>query len=191
MDAINDYWDDHVRAWTQATKRIESLQPGERLALYVLDNGIRILQPYTSDRALLLKSLRAYKPPPIKPRPAFSSRLPAAVAGAGIRRVGPIGDDISNDDMPGMREFRVRGRAADTLNAFRTIANHLAALPGRKSLIWLSSGFPPEPLEELETEYRRTVAAMNEANVALYTVDARGLMGSGRSDLPTSTRCGV
>ncbi|MEO8370291.1 MAG: VWA domain-containing protein [Candidatus Solibacter sp.] len=170
MDAINDYWDDHVRAWTMATRRIEKLQSGERMALYVLEGGIRILQPYTSDRALLLKALRAYKPPPIKPRPALGRGT------AGIRGGVPVGDDVSNRTPPAIRQFEVRRRAADSLDAFRIIANHLAMLPGRKSLIWLTSGFPPETLRDVDPEYRRAIAALNEANVALYTVDARGLL---------------
>jgi VWFA-related protein len=173
MDAINDYFDDHSRALQQAIKRIEALEPGERIALYVLDHGIRILQPYSSSRAQLLESLRAYRPPPLKPRSA-SRGFP----GGGR----PAGDDVGNSEPPPLRELLVRGRALETLDAFRAIANSLASTPGRKSLIWLSAGFPQEQLRELSEVYRRAAAAMNEANVALYPVDARGLL-AGRGDV--------
>ena len=70
------------------------------------------------------------------------------------------------------------------------IANHLASLPGRKNLIWVSGGFPltmgfnsvremHDPTREQRTfgdEITRTVKAVNNANVAIYPVDARGLV---------------
>ena len=170
MDAINDYFDDHARALQQAIKRVEALEPGERIALYMLDQGIRILQPYTTDRTRLLAALRAYRPPPLKPRNA--ARGPVS----GPR---PAGDDVGNGEPAALRELLVRNRAIDTLEAFRAIANQLASLPGRKGLIWLSAGFPPDQLRDLDSRYRKVVAAMNEANVALCPVDARGLLAGG------------
>ena len=65
------------------------------------------------------------------------------------------------------------------------IANHLAALPGRKNLVWISGSFPirfgyesfgsPDRLD-FSDQIKRTDQAMAKANVAIYPVDARGLM---------------
>jgi hypothetical protein len=90
-----------------------------------------------------------------------------------------------------------------------TLANHLAGIPGRKNVIWISGGFPisigfgdPQDLyepggpssgvshsgamgidSELFTDYIRTASeAMNTANVAVYPVDARGLLTQPMAD---------
>jgi hypothetical protein len=70
------------------------------------------------------------------------------------------------------------------------IANHLERVPGRKSLVWVSGSFPvwigrdrvplprrPEPgQQDLWPEIDRAARALNSANLAVYPVDARGLM---------------
>ena len=39
-------------------------------------------------------------------------------------------------------DFQVINRVQSTLSGLEAIANHLARLPGRKNLVWISSGFP-------------------------------------------------
>src|SRR5262249_7052829 len=102
---------------------------------------------------------------------------------------------LSNADQV-ISDFYNVNRAKWTLEAMEAIAHHLASLPGRKNLIWVSSGFPftlglePEdfsldqPNRERRTfheETDRVARAMNDANIAIYPVDARGLVG-----LPTA-----
>lgn len=67
-------------------------------------------------------------------------------------------------------------------------------LPGRKNLIWVSGGFPldigfdsVEEFRDPSREHRtfgedidRTVRAVNNANLAIYPVDARGLVADAR-----------
>jgi len=67
-----------------------------------------------------------------------------------------------------------------TKNALEAIAHHLAPVPGRKSLIWVTGSFPLLLKTEHETrdfsqDMKEAARALNDANVALYAVDARGL----------------
>jgi VWFA-related protein len=79
-----------------------------------------------------------------------------------------------------------------TLDALIAIANYLAHFPGRKNLIWVSSSFPisvgfdtpRQPGDtrdqihftaDLEHAYKALCTALNNANMAVYPVDARGL----------------
>jgi hypothetical protein len=85
-------------------------------------------------------------------------------------------------------------RVTGTLKVIEFIANHLASLPGRKNLIWVGGGFPltmgfnsieefNDPTREHRTfseEITETVKAVNNANVAIYPVDARGLVADQR-----------
>ncbi len=82
-----------------------------------------------------------------------------------------------------------------TLDALVAIANYLAHFPGRKNLIWVSSSFPistgfdtaRQPGDtrdqihfssDLEHAYKALNTALNNANMAVYPVDARGLVAA-------------
>ncbi|HMD31982.1 MAG TPA: VWA domain-containing protein, partial [Candidatus Acidoferrales bacterium] len=82
----------------------------------------------------------------------------------------------------------VGSRAATTLSALDAIGGHLARVPGRKNLVWVSGSFPfTVGLEDVEDgldrnatsfahEVERVTRHLTDANVAVYPVDARGLM---------------
>ncbi len=82
---------------------------------------------------------------------------------------------------PNSSSYEPAGFAMDTKHVLEAIARHLASVPGRKSLVWVSSSFPlvPEPGKFSDTDVNAPVeeaaGALNDANVALYAVDARGL----------------
>jgi VWFA-related protein len=72
-----------------------------------------------------------------------------------------------------------------TLNAFQRIAQSVANIPGRKSLVWVTGSFP-FTIDNANSEisgtrnfgaFERTMQLLNNANVSMYPVDARGLVG--------------
>jgi VWFA-related protein len=102
-------------------------------------------------------------------------------------------------------------RVHKTLAGFRILARAVGGHPGRKNLIWVSAAFPltsthkvvqykadlsdpnrTEAVSEIDLErsyladFRRTVALLADAQVAVYPVDARGLVGSMVSDTSDS-----
>lgn len=91
-------------------------------------------------------------------------------------------------------DFYTINRVTGTLRAIQFIANHMAELPGRKNLIWVSGGFPLtlgfdsiESFHNPSREHRsfgpeidETIRALNNANVAIYPVDSRGLQVDSR-----------
>jgi VWFA-related protein len=87
-----------------------------------------------------------------------------------------------------------------TLECFQEIARYFAGVPGRKSLIWASTGFnfglgamPGELTRGTSPEdWQRTVRLLQDANIAVYPVDVGGLTGTspGSSlvlDMPSGT----
>jgi hypothetical protein len=69
----------------------------------------------------------------------------------------------------------------DTKEALQAIARHLANVPGRKTLVWLTNAFPPfnmQPGIDFRPDIREAARALNDANTALYAVDPRGLVGA-------------
>ena len=70
-------------------------------------------------------------------------------------------------------------QVAVTKRVMTAIARHMAKVPGRKHLIWITTAFPLF-LEccDFRPDVEQAAQALNEANIALYPVDARGLIGA-------------
>jgi VWFA-related protein len=73
--------------------------------------------------------------------------------------------------------------ARSMLLALRSLAKNLQNVPGRKTVILFSSGFPLNP--QHMAELTATMAACNRANVAVYPLDVRGLMAPAGSIAPS------
>jgi VWFA-related protein len=164
IDALNTRFTDRRYAQSEIAKYLSKLQPDDEVALYVLSDNLFILHDFTSRTSALIESL------------SHENR------GESWELLSPS---------PLARTFRY----AKTYEALEAIANHVRRLPGRKNLIWVTAAFPALPLgspniNALLTKYgpgffvtreMRAVAALNDANVAVYPVDARGLITYGIS----------
>ena len=62
--------------------------------------------------------------------------------------------------------------ARSMLLALRSMAKNMTEIPGRKSLILFTSGFPLS--NEARSEANAAIDACNKANVAIYPIDVRG-----------------
>lgn len=87
-----------------------------------------------------------------------------------------------------------------TLDAMSALASGFAGIPGRKNLIWLTTGFPfqvtdPKALGSsnwnFTEHYRQAWQKLSDANVGVYPVDMRGLFDSrwnvAASDMATNS----
>ena len=197
LDQVNAFLEDAAYARNQAISLMQKLPADERVALYVIvrKEGLALLQDYTTDRALLTRSLTNYAPrgllpsPPPPPTTALrdgqtGSGTAAAVAAfsAGGEQVWPPGlppGRLGPDEK--LQMWYENSRSARlSLQAF---AEQLALVPGRKSVYWVTQAFPswvmkekrmgsPPPMEK--PAWDKTITALNEANVAVNTVDSRG-----------------
>jgi len=181
LDGLNTAFTDQHYAKEALIKFLNQLQPGDRVAIYTLTNGLRVLHDFTSDTESLLNALK-------KHRNQDSSALSASSY-----------DDANsgNDDLDAFLDrsneaiatFYQARRAQTTLEALQTITHHLAGMPGRKNLIWLSGSFPTlvglgpdgaigRDFQDFSDEMQRAMRTMNDSSIAIYPVDARGLMGA-------------
>jgi VWFA-related protein len=144
-------------------KFVQMRRNKDRIGIYTLgnDGSIRVVQDVTDDAELLSRAANS-----------LIARYP----------------NQRNPDTTGMtahaadahRAMSLVDTATATRRALEQIARHLARLPGRKSLIWITTSFPLRVLElglDFTPDMEAAARALNDANVALYAVDTHGVIG--------------
>ena len=193
LDALNSNMLDQAAMRDAMISFLEKIPSGQPIAIYLLGNKLTLIQDFTSDPKLLRKAVAGIK--------RQGSRGMSNVAGNTRDAQMPMGSvaaDTMATMMPGLEgklaEFRDQQgamqsdlRVGSTLDALNALASSLAGYSGRKNLIWISESFPLVIVQEkLASNNNRDYAAavartgslLSNSQVAIYTVDARGLAGS-------------
>jgi VWFA-related protein len=156
---------DQIQARSAATKFTEANAGPDRL-MAVVDFGgaLRIVQNFTANADVLRAAVSGIKGSAVDPN-AAPQDVPVTVASAGLSSPGSfLGNAVA--------DFGARSM----LLAVRSLAKNLRSVPGRKMMILFSGGFPLTP--ENQSELTATVDACNKSNVAVYALDARGLVAT-------------
>ena len=171
LDAVNGYFDNYARSRDQVVRLVGGLKPDERIAVYVLTQfqGLVVLQDYTSDHDRVARNIGVFVPSGMVAAPPGMEGLATALSSL----PGPVQPRSE-------KEFFMRNSAESARTTLQAIANHLAIVPGRKSLLWVTQGFPPRQIRETRDPWEKTIDAINQANVALDIVDSNGLGGPPR-----------
>lgn len=188
FDGLNTEFSDQAYARQQVVKFIRTqVRPNDRVAIYSLGRSLRIVHDFTNDASSLLAAIETYKG-------RDTTLVDASVA------------QKSDNPNPAVRAFLdsvfqreansfVRDRVHQTVEALTAIANHVGTMPGRKNLIWVSGSFPfsigydnletgprgnstfrGDATEFFANDIETAARALTNANLAVYPVDARGLM---------------
>jgi len=104
-------------------------------------------------------------------------RLKKVVAGFRTSSVSPDLSTNATLGAPVLTSVEGEFGAHSMLMALRSLSRRLSTIPGRKTLVLFSGGFPLDPQQM--SELNATIAACNKANVAIYALDARGLYVQG------------
>ncbi|HXE90646.1 MAG TPA: VWA domain-containing protein [Terriglobales bacterium] len=183
-------------------------------------NGVRLVHDFTQDPALIVAAVRRIKgetPPGTAPGRSLPVALvgtgPSLPEGEAPAVTSPdayrppteqqVADSANRfltmmtSPDAGLSEYERFTSLELTMDAFQHIARTFAMVPGRKSLIWATGSFPFILLEARDildsrqaAIYERTFKALNDANIAVYPVDIRGLAGSSFGDIRGCTSCG-
>jgi VWFA-related protein len=181
----------------------QSADTGEPIRLISIEtNGIRLIQDFTTNPRAIGQALdRATSGSRAKPEQSSVSLdediqlMDAAVNSSkegDAARLKTFLDALDNakDNENRLLAFQERSARINSLDALQQIALSLGGLPGRKSLVWASSGYP---FSSIVRQSRGTVTydfshvgeamsldaytthLLSNANIAMYPVDARGL----------------
>ncbi len=155
---------DQISARAAATKFIDSnTAPDHLMAVVEFTGALRIVQNFTANAELLQAAAKGVK-----------SSYVASNSDPGGPGASATGASAMN--IPGISSFSNAESdygARSMLLSVRTLAKNLRAIPGRKMLVLFSSGFPLTA--ERQSELTATIDACNKSNVAVYSLDTRGL----------------
>lgn len=195
LDALNTPLSDQVFIRRRMIQYLHTIPPGTRIAVFTLGSHLSIIAGFTTDAAAIEKAFSGRGNPERSPvmdplgDQAMSELGNLAGYGGGINQQAML--QFSQDN----QIFQSQLRASMTLDALRQLDSYLATIPGRKNLIWftgsmpfsLLSGSAPnlDQMADLQDQAKKALELATVARVALYPVDARGLIESSSSDAST------
>lgn len=143
---------EQARARQAAAKFIDTNGgPGRLMAIVNFGGALQVAQNFTED----------------------TQRLKNVVNGIAFSAVAPNASDANAPQLSAqMASFGAR----DVLYALKDLAKSLGSVPGRKTLILITGGFPIT--SEIISEATAAISACNKSNVAIYPIDVRGLVAA-------------
>jgi len=192
LDSLNTPLDDQRFVRVQMLKYLKKLEPGRRVAIFILGTQLRLLQGFTDDPALLVAAINEQKNGAgAQISPLQQSTAEAAATQETINGLMQYAPDAAAN----MQQFEAEENAARgdqriklTLEAFQQLAQYLGGIPGRKNVAWFSGAFPvaifPDPTlpdrfsaeRDDQAEIHKTDALLASAQVAIYPIGAEGVV---------------
>jgi VWFA-related protein len=194
------------RFFHQALEDILKMAPEQNLyfSVMVVDEKLHMIQPFTNDRAVLMKTVEKaatwqfiqYQ----QNSAAIKAELAQTLSSGGVSLTSSGNSAPSQSSINGAVAYRMAkmqydmlqqadaaNRQADargTIDALLALVKAETQLPGRKVVLYFNPGlFIPEVAQE---QYSFMISAANRANITFYTVDPKGLVtwnqGSGGVD---------
>jgi VWFA-related protein len=191
LDGLNTPVVNQMDVRRQMIEYMGKIQPGTSLAIFTLASRLRLVQGFTTDAARLVKALQGSRAGP------QGSPLLETVNDASADQLIDTMTEArsSQDSIASMQQFLADSAAFQTdlrvhmtLDALQEIGRYLSAIPGRKNLVWFSGSFPIaldpdstlkspfQAMRDYSEDVRKTAELLSAARVAVYPVDARGVM---------------
>ncbi len=155
----------------------KTLPRNEAAAVFGLGaHGLRQLYPPTTDTAALLKALKGV------PRAASGATNGATSEDPAMQTARNFSEFVGSEGTV-RGEYNYLQASWTTLEAMTQIADAYTAIPGRKTLIWASAGFPylntstGMTRTTLVNKYEKTWRDLVSADIAVYSIDVSDLAG--------------
>ncbi len=141
FDSLNTSSQDQSFVRKQILRFLQTVKPQDHVALYALTNNLVVLHDFTRDVSALVDAVNRATP---KELAAFDASNSQAIDFQGLS-----GDpqwqgfqNALNNAEGQIADQNTLNRIGTTAAALEVIAAHVATISGRKSLIWVSGGFP-------------------------------------------------
>lgn len=188
VDGLNTDVKHQMQVHVQMLKMLRSLPTNVPVAVFLFGHKLRIVQDFTSNPKLLQAALANVNNlagqnlatlDPADDPDSMSAQLESMNAGNVqvspqlLAAVSHFERELYASDM----DLRIR----ETIEALTTLARRLAGYPGRKNLLWISTGFPIaiNDADNVPRDYwtvlKRMASALSEAKIAVYPINPAGV----------------
>ncbi|HKT23315.1 MAG TPA: VWA domain-containing protein [Terriglobales bacterium] len=192
IDGLNTPFKDQPYMRQQLVKYLQHLEPGRNVAIYTLGTRLRMIQDFTSNPDLLheaLKKITLQSSMFNQDQQDLADEFPGLDPDSSDQSIAQMAQqmqEFESEQQAFQRDLQVRM----TLDAMNELAHNIAGYPGRKNLVWLSGSFPltvfPDETSsnpfnvarQYGDDLRNTATVFANEQIAVYPVDARGLVGS-------------
>jgi VWFA-related protein len=194
IDLLNTDRQDQAYVHQQISDYLKGKQPGVRVAIFALSSNLRLIQGFTADSAALRSSIDDRKSGLSTEKTASSRSLQDKlddkedIDRLAAIKTSPLALIAIEEAQASLANHQENNRVMMTLEALQNLGRYLAAVPGRKNLLWFSSSFPvsvfpsskeKQPLDQVR-EYtaavRATADLLTVSKVAVYPIGAEGLV---------------
>jgi VWFA-related protein len=191
LDFLNTPFGDQANARNELLKFLsQAAESGEPMCLLALTHGgLTLLHDFTDDPKLLTAAVRKVES---NTAPLIHDQIVAAEHPPANDKLSEVLTKLIREQLESealLASAEAKDTALITVQALQQIAKAFRGMPGRKSLIWASSGFPfslspPSYLmcdpacpvhqrDEMQSSYDKLWRMMNDAQIAIYSVDLR------------------
>jgi VWFA-related protein len=192
IDALNSTLPHQAYVRSEMVHFLEKLPQGQPIAIYALGRKLRLLQDFTTDLTELKNVIGSFKgqKSPLMSKAAGAPDTPVVhgVAAQVLASTAPqMLTQIEGFTQESLAE-QTGMRVQLTLSALNSLARTLAGYPGRKNLIWISESIPmmivsgPRKISRGNRDFSEQLAMtanlLTDAQIAVYPIDARGLVAS-------------
>jgi VWFA-related protein len=165
LDLVNSENTDEPYARKQLLNFISEKPKGTRVAIFVLSDGLHLVQGFTDDEKQLSAVLDPANPRPHIPRIFLEQK------------------NFGKGDVGMM------------VSVVTEIGRFLDGLPGRKNLLWFAGDFPltfspTDDVKSYQDEIKGALDTLAQAQVAVYPVDIRGVVTENAHGAAGSTGAG-
>ncbi len=144
FDELNTSLTDQELAKSDFLRYLRELPPESRVSVFVLGDSLVLLHDFSQDMASLLQEIDRHTNR-VNPEVAAATAPPPSANSltGGVANTSQWESFMRNSTHAYVDYTKVE-RGFRTAEALQTIAGHLQGIPGPKTLIWISGGFPIE-----------------------------------------------
>jgi VWFA-related protein len=190
LDALNTPLSDQMYVRHQMLEYLKNVPPGTHIAVFTLASRLRLVEGFTTDSTIVASALSGKGVQQQSSMLDSTSGQQISDMSNSISSAGTAQNAISSMQQfqTDLQSFQTDVRVQITLDAMKQLARYLSVIPGRKNLVWFSGSFPlsispdatlKSPFEATRNyadDVRQTDNMLSAAHVAVYPVDARGVM---------------
>jgi VWFA-related protein len=142
FDALNTAPQEQSYVRKQILRFLLTLKPQDHVAMYALTNNLIVLHDFTQDSSALVTALSRFSPRELAAYDASTSQAIDFYSISGNDPQWLAFQNSLNNAEGEIADQATLNRIGTTTAALEIIANHVSIIPGRKSLVWVSGGFP-------------------------------------------------